>query len=210
MKAFEFAAETGHALALWKLGRMNADGDGIARNDLKAFEYFSRVADENADETPGSPKAGVVANAFVSLGGYFLQGIRNSYVEPNPERAAEMFSYAASYFGDPAAQYQLGRLYLDGNGVDLDRRQAARWLNLAAEKGYGPAQAMLGQMLVRGQGVPKQPARGLMWLMLAKESADPKREAWIVTLHAEVLGAASDSEKKTAMGFLEQFQAKRR
>ncbi|MDB5591481.1 tetratricopeptide repeat protein [Enterovirga sp.] len=209
-KALEYAATHGHALALWKLGRMLAEGDGIPRNDLKAFEYFSRVADENADEAPESPRAGVVANAFVSLGGYFLQGIRGSYVRPNPERAAEMFSYAASYFGDPVAQYQLGRLYLEGSGVDLDQRQAARWLNLAAEKGYGPAQAELGQMLVLGKGVPRQRARGLMWLTLAKEGADTKSEAWIAALHAETFEAATDSERRMASNFVEQFQAKRR
>lgn len=210
VKALEYAANQGHTLALWKLGRMNADGDGIPRNDIKAFEYFSRIADENADEAPESPRAGVVANAFVSLGSYYLAGIRGSDVGSNPERAAEMFSYAASYFGDPGAQYNLGRLYLEGQGVDLDQRQAARWLNLAAEKGYGPAQALLGQVLIKGQGVPRQRARGLAWLTLAKQSADPKREAWILALHAEAFESASDSERRTATSFLEQFQAKRR
>ena len=31
---------------------------------------------------------------------------------PDPERAREMFSYAASYFGNADAQYELARLYL--------------------------------------------------------------------------------------------------
>ncbi len=210
VKALEFAADEGHALALWKLGRMYADGDGVPRNDLKAFEYFSRIADENADEAPDSPRAGVVASAFVSLGGYYLEGVRGSYVVANPERAAEMFSYAASYFGDSTAQYQLARLYLEGNGLDRDQRQAARWLNLAAEKGHSSAQALLGQLLVNGQGVPRQRARGLMWLTLAKDAADPKREAWVKTLYAEAFDAASESDRRTALSFLEQFQAKRR
>ena len=39
----------------------------------------------------------------------------------------EMFSYAASYFGDSDAQYQLARLYLEGVGVNKDPRQALRW-----------------------------------------------------------------------------------
>ena len=42
----------GDALALWKLGRMYADGDGVPHDDLKAFEYFSKIADENADDEP--------------------------------------------------------------------------------------------------------------------------------------------------------------
>ena len=209
-KSLEFAADQGHALALWKLGRMYADGDGIPHNDLKAFEYFSRIADENADEAPDSPRAGVVANAFVSIGSYFLVGIRGSYVAPNPERAAEMFSYAASYFGDSTAQYNLAKLYLAGNGLDRDQRQAARWLNLAAEKGHSSAQALLGQLLINGQVIPRQRARGLMWLTLAKETADPKREAWVGTLYSEAFDASSETDKRTAMGFLEQHQAKRR
>lgn len=209
-KALEFAAEHGHALALWKLGRMYADGDGLPRNDIKAFEYFARIADEHADEAPDSPRAGVVANAFVSIGGYFLVGIKGTYVKPNPGRAAEMFAYAASYFGDSNAQYNLARLYLDGKGLARDQRQAARWLNLAAEKGHPPAQALLGQLLVNGQGVPKQRARGLMWLTLAKEAADPQREAWVNSAYAEAFEAASDSDRRTANTFLQQYQARRR
>ena len=210
VKALEYAATQGHALALWKLGRMYAEGDGVPRNDLRAFEYFSKIADENAEEAPESARAGVVANAFVCLGAYFLDGIKGSYVVPNPERAAEMFSYAASYFGDPAAQYHLARLYLEGNGLERDARQAARWLNLAAEKGYSSAQALLGQLLLNGQGVPRQRARGLMWLELARQQADPKREGWISALHAEAFDAASESDRRTAMGLSEQFQVRRR
>jgi TPR repeat protein len=210
VKALEYAATQGHALALWKLGRMYAAGDGVPQDDLRAFEYFSRIADDNADEVPNSPRAGVIASAFVSLGSYFLDGIKNSYVGANPERALELFQYAASYFGDPNAQYNLARLYLDGTGVDRDPRQAARWFNLAAEKGHHPAQALLGQLLVTGEGVPRQRARGLMWLTLAKESPEAKQEPWINSLYSEALQTATDNDRRTATAFLEEFQAKRR
>ena len=210
-RALEYAATQGHALALWKLGRMYAAGDGVPQDDLKAFEYFSRIADENTDEAPNSPRAGVVSSAIVSLAGYFLDGIKNTYVVPNPERAAELFQYAASYFGDPNAQYSLARLYLDGTGVDRDPRQAARWFNLAAEKGHHAAQALLGQLLFSGEGgVPRQRARGLMWLMLAKGASDPKHEPWIDPMYDQAFDAATDTDKRTATAFLEEFQAKRR
>ena len=209
VRALEFAADQGHALATWKLGRMYADGDGVPRNDLKAFGYFSRIADENSDEAPDSPRAGVVANSFVALGSYLLSGIKNGLAS-NPERAAEMFLYAASYFGDPAGQYQLARLYLDGKGIERDERQAARWFNLAAEKGHAPAQALLGRMLVTGQGIPQERARGLMWLTLAKQASDPKRDAWIYALHEDAFDAASETDRRTALANLERFQTKRR
>ncbi|MBV9076059.1 MAG: sel1 repeat family protein [Methylobacteriaceae bacterium] len=210
VKALEYAADQGVAVALWKLGRMYADGDGVPQDDLKAFEYFSRIADDNADEAPGSARAGVVASAFVALGNYFLDGIKGSYVQANPERAVELFQYAAAYFGDPNAQYYLARLYLDGTGTDRDPRQAARWLNLAAEKGHHPAQALLGQLLVNGQGVPKQRARGLAWLMAAREGADPSREGWIERLHAEAVEGASEGDRRAAAAMLEQMQQTKR
>ncbi len=208
-RALEYAADQGYPLAAWKLGRMYAEGDGVEKDPLKAFAFYTRIADENADEAPDSPKASVVSSAFVALGSYFLDGIKNS-VSPNPERAAEMFSYAASYFGDSDAQFHLAKLYLSGSGVDRDERQAARWFNLSAEKGNLGAQALLGRMLVEGQGVPRERARGLMWLTLAKQGADPKRDAWIFAMHADAFDASNETDRRSAVASAERFQSRRR
>ena len=206
-RALEYAAGQGHALALWKLGRMYAEGDGVPHDDLKAFEFFSRIADDNTDDGPDAQNSGVVASAFTALGTYFLDGIKGTYVRPNPERAYDMFNYAASYFGDPNAQYNLARLYLDGNGVEADPRQAARWFNLAAEKGHAPAQALLGELLINGQGVPAQRARGLMWLALARDSAQGRKDEWIVALSDKAWASASEDEKAAAQAQALQAQA---
>lgn len=210
VKALEYAADQGYPLASWKLARMYAEGDGVPRDDLKAYEYFQRIVDENAEEVPNSPRAGVVSSAFVALGSYLLDGIKNTFVKTDPERAAEMYQYAASYFGDSDAQFHLARLYLEGNGLDRDERQAARWFNLAAAKGHHGAQALLGRMLVDGQGIPRQRARGLMWLEVAKQGADPKRDAWIGELHAQAFDGATETDRRTALAYMEQMQVKRR
>ena len=159
--SLEYAAEKGHALAQWKLGRMYAEGDGVTQDDLKAFEYFRGIADSHADDNPDTPQARFVANAFVALGHYYLDGIPKTAIKRDPDRAREMFGYAASYFRDPDAQYYLARLYLDGAGAPHDPRQAARWFGLSAQKGQCQAQAMLGAMLFAGDHVPRQAARGL-------------------------------------------------
>jgi TPR repeat protein len=209
--ALEYAAGQGHTLALWKLGRMYADGDGVEHDDLKAFEYFSKLADQHADESPDSPNAMVVSSAFVALGTYFLDGIKGTYVAANPMRAVEMFSYAASYFSDSNAQYNLARLYMEGTGVSRNARQAARWFNLAAEKGHHPSQALLGHMLINGQGVPRQRAKGLMWLTLAREAAaDSGKDQWIENLYAEAFSEADESDRKLALALLEQYIQSRR
>jgi TPR repeat protein len=209
-QALEYAATRGHTLALWKLGRMYADGDGVKHDDLKAFEYFSKLADENADESPDTPNAKVVASAFVALGGYFLTGIEGTYVNSDPARARQMFHYAASYFSDPVAQYRLGRLYLEGVGVEKDARQAARWFNLSAEKGNHASQALLGHMLLSGEGVPRQRALGLMWLTLAREAADPAKDPWISELYEKGFAAAGDADRRNALALLEHYIQARR
>ncbi len=161
VNALEYAAANGHTVAQWKLGRMYADGDGVKHDDLRAFEYFRGIADAHAEEAPGTPQARFVANAFVALGNYYLEGIPDTAVKPDIERAREMYAYAASYFGDPDAQYRLGRMYLDGNGGLKEPKQAARWLSLAARKGQYQAQAVLGAMLFKGEYTPRQAARGI-------------------------------------------------
>src|ERR1700716_1237394 len=152
LTSLQYAAEGGHPVAQWKLGRMYADGDGVTQDDLRAFEYFSRIANAHAEDSPSAPQAAIVANAFVALGRYYLNGIPNSKIKSYPERAREMFSYAASYSGNADAQYDLARLYLRSAGSSRDDfRYGARWLGLAAQKGQHQAQALLGQVLVNGE-----------------------------------------------------------
>ena len=146
--SLEYAAEKGHAIAQWKLGRMYAEGEGVTQNDLKAFEYFRHIADEHADDNPDTRQARFVANAFVALGQYYLDGIPNTKIKRDPERAHEMFAYAASYFRDPDAQYYLARLYLDGVGAPHDPRTAARWFGLSAQKGIVPGAGHAGRHAV--------------------------------------------------------------
>jgi hypothetical protein len=208
--SLEYAAEAGHPLAQWKLGRMYAEGEGVKHNDLKAFEYFRRIADSHADDNPDTREARFVANAFVALGQYYLAGIPETDIKKDPERAREMFGYAASYFRDPEAQYYLARLYLDGVGTQRDPRTAARWFGLSAHKGLCKAQAMLGAMLFTGDHVPRQAARGLMWLTLAKDSADTSDQAWINRLYDNAFHQSSEDEKAMAAMYLKRWLQNRR
>ena len=156
------------------------------------------------------PQASIVANAFVQLGRYYLSGIPNSKVKSDPERAKEMFSYAASYFGNADAQYDLARLYLKGlSGSREDLRTGARWLGLAAQKGQHQAQALLGQLLFNGDQLPRQAARGLMWLTLARDSAGPD-ETWIKESYNRAFAKASDDDRAMALQMLEHWVQGRR
>jgi TPR repeat protein len=210
INSLEYAAERGHALAQWKLGRMYAEGDHVTQDDLKAFEYFRRIANSHADDNPDTPQSRFVANAFVALGQYYLDGIGKSQLKRDPDRAREMFAYAASYFRDPDAQYHLARLYLKGNGAPHDPRTAARWFGLSAQKGQCSAQAMLGAMLFTGDHVPRQAARGLMWLTLAKDNAVNADQVWISKLYDSAFQQATEDERALALVYLKRWLETRR
>jgi len=210
LNSLQYAAEGGHPVAQWKLGKMYAEGDGVAQDDVRAFEYFSRIANQHAEDSPSLPQATIVANAFVALGRYYLSGIPNSKIKSDPDRAREMFSYAASYFGNADAQYDLARLYLRNAGASRDDfRYGTRWLGLAAQKGQHQAQALLGQMLFNGDQMPPQRARGLMWLTLARDSAAPE-DAWIKESYNKAIAKATDSDRAMALQMLEHWVQGRR
>lgn len=209
LTALQYAAEGGHPVAQWKLGRMYANGDGVAQDNLRAFGYFSRIANAHAEDNPSAPQAAIVANAFVELGRYLLRGIPNTKIKADPERAREMFSYAASYFGNADAQYDLARMYIGGVGAPRDPRYGARWLGLAAQKGQHQAQALLGQMLFNGEHLPRQAARGLMWLTLAKDSATTE-EPWITDSYNKALAKATEDDRAMALKMLERWVQGRR
>ena len=133
--ALTYAAEGGQDLARWKLGEMYARGQGVQRDDLKAYHYFNQLVEDYDEDQPDRKNLSAISNAFVAVGVYCLNGIPNSEVRPDPRRAHELFQYAATIFGDPNAQYNLAHMYMVGaGGVAKDNIAAIRWLAVAAEK----------------------------------------------------------------------------
>lgn len=180
LSALEGAAEAGQPIALWQLGLMYESGVGVERDQARAFEYFSQIANEHADAPPRSLDADIVAQSFVKMGDYYLHGMPDAGVDADNRKAHNLILHAASYFGDADAQYRVGVLYLDPTELGINPLQSARWLSLAARKGHPGAQARLGDLLVSGTGLEPQPVEGLMWLNLAyRRALGTSDEAWI-------------------------------
>ena len=209
--ALKYAASGGETLAQWKLATIYATGEGAPHDDLKAYEYFSQIVESYDEDGPNWRDRPLVANAFVALGGYSLSGIPDSRVKPDRARAVALFKYAAANFGDSAAQYRLARLYLDGDAEDKDARQGVRWLYLAAEKGHPEAQALLGRMMFSGEeGLRPDRARALMWMTLARDSASAAdKDAWMVVQYEKSLADATESERQTALLYLQDHLTRR-
>jgi TPR repeat protein len=69
--------------------------------------------------------------------------------------------------GDADAQYDLGCLYANGEGVSQNVAQAVVWFAAAAARGMPPAEAVLGVMYSRGLGVPQDDELAGDWLRKA-------------------------------------------
>lgn len=206
LQALESAAEGGHAIARWKLARMYAAGDGVAEDDARAFTYYSQIANAHAEDRPDTPQARFVANAFVAIANYYNSGI-GGVLTPDHTRSRQIYSYAASYFGDPDAQYHLGMMLLHGEGGAVDARQAGRWLRLSALKGHAGAQVSLGEMLYAGgHGMRPSHADGLKWLLIAGEfAATPEQESTVRNVQERYLALADTQVRARALQMAEEW-----
>lgn len=71
--------------------------------------------------------------------------------------------------GDSAAQYLIGVMYVNGEGVTQDYKQAYSWLIKSAEQGRGAAQFNLGMMYKRGNGVTQDNYTASKWFRKAAD-----------------------------------------
>jgi uncharacterized protein len=205
--ALEDAAAAGQPMALWQLGTMYENGEGVPQDPVKAFGYFSQIANEHADAAPRSLEADIVAQSFVKVGEYYRDGLPGAGIDIDPQRSHALMMHAATYFGDAEAQYQVGLLYLREDGLGLNPLQSARWLSLAARKGHVAAQATLGDMLFNGtDGLQRQPIEGLMWLEIARSlSAGTVDQAWIADMANAAMSLAPSEQRSAALQAAESY-----
>ncbi len=69
--------------------------------------------------------------------------------------------------GDAGAQFNLGVMYANGEGVVKDQVQAVKWYRKAAEQGYADAQVNLGTAYWMGTGVPKDLVQAHVWINIS-------------------------------------------
>lgn len=203
VEAYRYAAENGQLGARWKLARMYAEGDGVKRNDYEAFKFFQEIAAQDVE--PGSPDESYVSDALVALGGYVRAGIPGTPVQPNAAAAQDYYMRAAANYRNPDAQFEVGKMFLKGEGgMKANIQQAGRWFQLAAEKGHAGAQATLGDLLFQSGKV----VRGLAMMTAALERARPSDKPWIRGMQEEAFALAGEADRRTAIALAQDLLSK--
>ena len=84
-----------------------------------------------------------------------------------PEQTAQALEWLtkAAETGQDCAQYALGKIYRDGQGIEKDIQKAVNLFTLAAEQGNSFAAFTLGKLYLSGDaGLPIDPPFALKWL----------------------------------------------
>ncbi len=204
--ALTYAAERGNIRAKWLLGRMYANGQGVTRDEERAFGFFADIAEDNRNANPAGADAPFVADALVALGNYYREGGGSAVPTANREQARQLYLHAATYFADATAQYNLAAMFYAGEIGTADPVQAARWARLAAENGSPQAQGLLGHLLFEGEGVTREPVLGLAYLTIALMRR-PSGDTELQRLHEQAFSVATEADRRTALALAETWLA---
>ncbi len=174
-RLFERAANNGEPLGMTDLGRLYANGKGVAKNYSVAIKWFERAI-EKRDR-----------GALVALGSMYETG---KGVSKDKERANEFYRKAADLGdrvaaeilkdtplaekGDAEAQYRTGQHWLGGHGVVEDIDKALGFLEKAVDQGYVRAIHLFGYMYQKGWKVPQDFILAHKWYNIAASLGDEK------------------------------------
>lgn len=98
--------------------------------------------------------------------------------------------------GDAAAQFNLGALYKNGEGVKQDYQDALKWYRKAAEQDYADAQLILGAMYYVGQGVEQNKVMAFEWWSQAARQGNEAAQKSLDMLCAESPWACQQDTSK--------------
>ena len=99
--------------------------------------------------------------------------------------------------GDQDAQYNLGRIYLQGKGTRQDYQAARKWFMRAAEKEDAGAQYNLGNIYQKGQGIQQDCKKAFFWYKKAAAKFYAPAQYALGKLYSSGCGVNQNSYKST-------------
>jgi len=94
--------------------------------------------------------------------------------------------------GHAVAQYSLGLLYANGQGVPKDDAQARQWYEKAAAQGRADAQVNLGILYDYGRGVPQDFKKAVYWYRLSANQGNDLAQRQLGLLYERGDGVSQD------------------
>jgi TonB family protein len=124
-------------------------------------------------------------------------------------KSASWFRTAADQ-GDASAQYTLGLLYSEGQGVPQDFGQAVAWYRKAADQGNADAMFNLGSMYAKGAGVRQDYVEAHKWCDLAAALTTPDKQKEFADVRDAMANSMTPQQlseaQKRARDWMAEFQ----
>jgi uncharacterized protein len=163
------AADQGESVSQSLLGDMYSKGEGVPQNNILAYKWLSLSADRFPDN---AKKISNIAAKMTPDQVAEAEKLGRAFNQPN-EDALGAYLLAKAQGGDAQAQMKLGTMYLQGQGVTQDFREAVKWLRLAADRGNTEAMGFLGAIFHDGgKGVAQDYREATKWYRLAADRGD--------------------------------------
>jgi TPR repeat protein len=94
--------------------------------------------------------------------------------------------------GHAIAQYSLGLLYANGQGVPKDDVQARQWYQKASAQGRADAQVNLGILYDYGRGIPQDFKKAVYWYRLSANQGNDLAQRQLGLLYERGDGVSQD------------------
>jgi TPR repeat protein len=130
-----------------------------------------------------------------------------AYAMGDYERALQTLQPLAETANHAYAQYYLGMMYVNGQGVAQDYKVAAKWFRAAAEKGVAAAQNKLGQLYVDGRGVPKDMEFAFAWFSTAAKLGNNRAPFLLKEARSKLTAEELVEAEKLAAEYVTKFGA---
>ena len=129
--------------------------------------------------------------------------------QTSAERKQLQETTAKAKKGDALAQYNLGVMYANGQGVPKDEVEAVKWYRKASEQGDDLAQFNLGVKYANGQGVAKDEVEAYKWWLLAgAQGIEDAKEDYAI-IERKLTPAQREEGQRMAREFKAQTVAKK-
>ncbi len=156
--------------------------DGIDRRGMPGTEVIQKLRNKIGE---------LGGNVFLLANGDRFEAEAEAYRCADEVTTVRALRQAAEA-GDADAQYNLGVLYVNGEGTPQDFDEAYRWYHLAAEQGHPMAQAVLGGMYFFGRGILKDDLEAVRWYRRAAEQGNEVAQGFLGRMYANGEGVPQD------------------
>ncbi|EGS1995523.1 sel1 repeat family protein [Vibrio vulnificus] len=226
---YQKLAEKGDAIALYYLGVMYFDGEGVEQDQKKGNEYYlasAQKGDEDAmfqlafsyNDGLGIEQDFKQANhwfasaaekghalATFNLGVSYLQG---EGVARDCQKAITLFEHAIELDDESKAYQIMGAIYSEPRYMRIcgiksaDYKKALEYFQYAAEWGEEHSQFMIGSFHFKGRGVERNYVKALAWYNIAYDNGYDEAEKAI----KEVKGKMNEKEIAKASEYQEALE----